>query len=207
MSIIGTTGGFTIVKETLRSNEFFRYKISDYLSVRILVIDRFSSSECLCLLCSSLFNDNIYIPYIRLTYVFQILHHPMYKKESINVKNLPVVGMTSVERVYYKQLSSFSIESDWINEQLLSVSILDGIIAIVNLTRNFNEENFVPSDERCKEWRDALNRIRQEARNRWILDEKCVLQRIHNQQSTCIISNTLAKRRSHFEERVNKNDV
>jgi len=150
-----------------------------------------------------LINDNVYIPYIRLTHVFQILHHPMYKNESINVKNLPVVEMTSVERVYYKELSSFSVESDWTNEQLLSVAILDGIIAIVNLTRNFNEENFPPSDERCKEWRDALNRIRQEARNRWMLEEKCVLQRIHDQQSTCIISNTLAKRRSYFEERLN----
>ncbi len=109
--------------------------------------------------------------------------------------------MTPTERVYYDQLSSLNSDSDWSNSQLLSVSMLDGALAILNLTQNLNFKNNSSSIE----WQEALETIRQETRNRWILDEKIVLIRLKVKpeiDSTCISSTTMAKRRSFFEQRV-----
>ncbi len=146
-------------------------------------------------------NDTFYIPYIRFSYVLNIFEHSSYKNFLVNIQNLPVIEMTQIERIYYDQLSSLNNNSDWSNTQLLSVSMLDGTLAIVNLIQNFNFKNDLSSIK----WQEALNTIRQETRNRWILDEKIVLNRlkeIKEIDSTCISSTTMAKRRTFFEQRV-----
>lgn len=148
-----------------------------------------------------LINDNLYIPYIRFSYVLHIFEHSSYKNFLINIRNLPVIEMTSVEKVYYDQLSSLINLSDWSNTQLLSVSMLDGTLGIINFIQKFHSK----TDTSSNEWREALNSIRQEARNRWILDEKIVVNRLKEKKeidSTCISSTTIAKRRAYFEQRV-----
>jgi hypothetical protein len=110
--------------------------------------------------------------------------------------------MTSIERDYYNQLSSLNNSSDWSNDQLLSVSMLDGTLAIMNLLQNFNFKNQLSS---IQQFQQALDIIRQEARDQWILDEKIVLTRLAQTKdinSTCISSSNMAKRRSIFEQRV-----
>ncbi len=159
-----------------------------------------SSSNKLFLLIR-LINDSFYIPYIRFSYVLNIFEHSSYKEFLVNIRNLPIIEMTPTERVYYDQLSSLNSDSDWSNSQLLSVSMLDGALAILNLTQNLNFKNNSSSIE----WQEALETIRQETRNRWILDEKIVLIRLKVKpeiDSTCISSTTMAKRRSFFEQRV-----
>jgi hypothetical protein len=148
-----------------------------------------------------LINDTFYIPYIRLSYVLNIFEHSSYKNFLVNIRNLPVIEMTPIERVYYNQLSSLNNDLDWSNSQLLSVSMLDGSLAIINFTEHFNFKN----DSSSIEWREALEKIRRETRDRWILDEKIVLTRLREKKeidSTCISSTNMAKRRSFFEQRV-----
>ncbi|CAF1165901.1 unnamed protein product [Rotaria sordida] len=152
-----------------------------------------------------LFNDTFYIPYIRFSYVLNIFAHPPHKNDLVDIRNLPVIEMTNTEKTYYDELSSLNDTSDWSNYQLLSVSMLDGVLSIVNLTKNLNFKNDLHSIEQCKEWQETLNKIRQEARDRWILDEKIVLTRLTEKQdmeSTCILSTNIAQRRSLFEERL-----
>jgi hypothetical protein len=152
-----------------------------------------------------LINDTVYIPYIRFSYVLNIFEHSSCNKYLVNIRNLPVIEMTETERIYYNQLSSLNDDSDWSHYQLLSVSILDGTLAIIDLTQYFNNRNDPSSTDRCKEWQDALNIVRQEARDRWILEEKIVLARLtknNKTDSTCISSTSIAKRRSFFEQRV-----
>ncbi|CAF3498546.1 unnamed protein product [Rotaria sp. Silwood1] len=152
-----------------------------------------------------LFNDSFYIPYIRFSYVLNIFSHTPHKNCLVDIRNLPVIEMTSTEKTYYDELSSLNDTSDWSNYQLLSVSMLDGVLSIVNLTKNFNFNNGIHSIEQCKEWQETLNKIRQEARDRWILDEKIVLTRLTEKKemnSTCILSTNIAQRRSFFEERL-----
>ena len=114
--------------------------------------------------------------------------------------------MTPTERAYYDQLSPLLTDVDGSTYELLSVSMLDASLAILDLAKDFNAKNDPPSIERCKEWRDSLNQIREEARVRWILDEKCLSSRLtaHNNDktSTRLSSTTMASRRSFFEERV-----
>ncbi len=146
-------------------------------------------------------NDTFYIPYIRFSYALNIFEHSLYKNFLVNIRNLPVIEMTSTELVYYNQLSSLNNDSDWSNTQLLSVSMLDGTLAIMNLAQNFNFNN----DSSSIEWQEASETIRRETRDRWILDEKIVLIRLREKKeinSTCISSTNMAKRRSFFEERV-----
>jgi hypothetical protein len=109
--------------------------------------------------------------------------------------------MTSIERVYYDQLSSLNNDSDWSHSQLLSVSMLDGALAIISFAQNFDFQN----DPSSIKWQEAMAKIREETRNGWILEEKTVLTRIAHQKeidSTCISSNTIAKRRLFFEQLV-----
>ncbi|CAF4434192.1 unnamed protein product [Rotaria sp. Silwood2] len=152
-----------------------------------------------------LFNDNYYVPYIRFSYVLNIFSNSPHKNCLVDIRNLPVIEMTSTEKIYYDELSSLSDTSDWSNYQLLSVSMLDGVLSIVNLTKDFNFQNGIHSIEQSKEWKETLNRIRQEARDRWILDEKIVSTRLTektDRDSTCILSTNMAQRRSFFEERL-----
>lgn len=111
--------------------------------------------------------------------------------------------MTSTERLYYDQLSSFDDQhSDWSHSQLLSISILDGVLAMIDLAQNFNFHQDSFSDK----WQEEVKKIRQETHQQWILDEKIVLTRLAPanpiDSTCCISSNTLAKRRSIFEQRV-----
>lgn len=106
--------------------------------------------------------------------------------------------MTTDERIYYDQLSPITNTSDWSNIQLLSVSMLDGTLGIINFIQNFHTKTNTTSNQ----WQETLNAIREETKNRWILDEKIVLNRLNEKDSTCISKTTMAKRRSYFEERV-----
>lgn len=146
-------------------------------------------------------DDSFYIPYIRFSYVLHIFEHSSLKKYLVNIRNLPVIEMTPTERVYYDQLSPLAHPADWSSSQLLNVSMLDGTLAIVRLAQNFNFQN----DPSSIKWQEAMDIIRQETRNQWILDEKIVLTRLADHKavnSACISSSTLAKRRSFFEQRV-----
>ncbi len=119
----------------------------------------------------------------------------------MNIRNLPIIEMTPNERVYYDQLSSLNDDSDWSHSQLLSVSMLDGTLAIISFAQSFDFQN----DSSSLKWQEAMNKIREETRNQWILDEKIVLTRLAHRKeidSTCISSTTIAKRRSFFEQRV-----
>ena len=119
----------------------------------------------------------------------------------VNLRNLPVMEMTPVESLFYQDLSSATLDAAWSVDQLFSVSMLDGILAIVEQTREFNERNAPPDLDRCKEWRETLNGIREQARDRWILEEKLVLSRTTDRVDPRP-SASIAKRRSFFEERV-----
>lgn len=148
-------------------------------------------------------NDNVYIPYIRFSYVLHIFEHPSLKKYLLNIRNLPVIEMSSIERHYYDQLSSFNDQhSDWSHSQLLNISILDGVLAMIHLAQHFNFHQ----DSFSNKWQEEVNKIRQETQQQWILDEKIVLTRLAPPEkpidSTCISSNTLAQRRLFFEKRV-----
>ncbi|CAF3080657.1 unnamed protein product [Rotaria socialis] len=152
-----------------------------------------------------LINNSFYIPYIHFCYVLNIFEHPSYKNCFVDIRNLPVIEMTTTEKVYYDELSSLNNCSDWSNYQLLSVSVLDGVLSIVNLTKNLNFKTSNQAIELGNEWQETLNRIRKEARDRWMLDEKIVLTRVtekENTDSTCIVSTNMAQRRSIFEERL-----
>ena len=116
-----------------------------------------------------------------------------------------MIEMTPTERAYYDLLSPVPTDADGSNYQLLSVSMLDASLAILNLAKDFNAKNDPPSVERCKEWRESLNQIREQARVRWILDEKCLASRLsayNSKTSTRLSSTTMAERRSFFEQRV-----
>ncbi|CAF1104193.1 unnamed protein product [Adineta ricciae] len=148
-----------------------------------------------------LINESFYIPYIRFSYVLNIFERSSYKKFTVNINNLPVIEMTPIERVYYDEISPFVSDSDWSHYQLLSVSVFDGVLAILNLTEHFHSN----SSEENAEWQEAMNRVRQAARDRWILDEKVVLTRLAEQKQlnpTCISSTSIAKRRALFEQRL-----
>ena len=148
-----------------------------------------------------LINESFYIPYIRFSYVLNIFEHSSYKKFFVNINNLPVIEMTPIERIYYDEISPSTSDSDWSHYQLLSVSVFDGVLAILNLTEYFHSNS---SGENAQ-WHEAMNKVRQDARDRWILDEKIVLTRLAEQKqvnSTCISSTSIAKRRALLEQRV-----
>ncbi|CAF1171383.1 unnamed protein product [Adineta steineri] len=152
-----------------------------------------------------LINETHYIPYIRFSYVLNIFEHPSYKEFSIDVRNLPIIEMTSIEKIYYDQISSLTNDTDWSNNQLLSVSMLDGVLAIINLTEYFHSKTDSSSIEQYQKWREAMNTVRHEAHDRWILDEKTILIRLKENKDdnkTCISSTTIAKRRALIEQRL-----
>ncbi|UJR07788.1 hypothetical protein I4U23_012070 [Adineta vaga] len=148
-----------------------------------------------------LINENSYIPYIRFSYVLNIFEHSSYKKFFVTIRNLPVIEMTSIERNYYDEISLFTADSDWSNYQLLSVSMLDSILAIIDLTEYFHSNSL----ERNIQWQEAINKVRQDARQQWILNEQIILTRLTEKKeidSTCISSTSIAKRRALFEQRL-----
>ena len=116
--------------------------------------------------------------------------------------------MTTIEKMYYDQLSSLNNSSTWSDYQLLSVSILDGVLSIVNFIKYFNMKNDAEFIEQNNEWQEILNKVRQQAYYQWILDEKIVLNRLrekNDMDSKCILSRNLTQRRSILEERVKYN--
>jgi hypothetical protein len=194
--IFHSTPSLSRSKQQMRSVDFpsikKHYGIVTYFDYQLPIIYR-------------LINDTFYIPYIRFSYVLNIFEHSSYKNFLVSIRNLPVIEMTSTERIYYDQLSSINKDSDWSNYQLLSVSILDSTLAIINLTEYFHLKRDLPSNEQCKEWGEAMNIIRQEARDRWVLNEKIVLTRLTEKKDIdpiCISSTNMAKRRALFEQRV-----
>lgn len=145
--------------------------------------------------------DTLYIPYIRLSYVLQIFEDPSLKKYLLNIRNLPVIEMTKIECVYYDQLSSLDHQSDWSHSQLLNISMLDAILNIIKVAQSFHFHE----ESSSMKWEETISRIREETNERWILEEKIVLTRLAEQKSidsSCISSNSLAQRRSFFEQRV-----
>lgn len=150
-------------------------------------------------------HDNFYIPYIRFSYVLNIFEHSLYNNYYFDIRNLPIIEMTPTEKCYYDELSSTSNFSDWSHYQLLSISVLDAVLSIVNLMKILQCQNNSQSIDICNEWQETLNKIRHEARERWILDEKIVLTRLREKDdmnSSCISSTNMAQRRSSFEQRV-----
>lgn len=127
--------------------------------------------------------------------------HSSYATCLVNLHNLPVMEMTPVEHLFYQDLSSSTLDGSWSTDQLFSVSMLDGILAIIDQTRRFDERNAPPDLQRCQEWRETLNAIREQARDRWILDEKLVLSRTSDVRDLRPAT-SIAKRRSFFEERL-----
>ena len=148
-----------------------------------------------------LLNDTQYIPYIRFSYVLNIFEHSSYKSYLVNIRNLPVLEMTTVERTYYEQLSPIDNSKptiDWSDLQLLCVSMLDGTLEIIHFLRDFQ----MKTDLSSSQWEELLNQIRNQCKTRWILEEQLVLNRLKQIDSTCLSKNTIAQRRTFFEQRV-----
>jgi hypothetical protein len=98
------------------------------------------------------------------------------------VKNLPILEMTSIETVYYNRLInslSSTIDlipanhSEWSNK-LLSVSLLDCLIGILDCSTSFFQTNSL----NMQKWEEILGTMRQEVKSRWTIEEKLVLNQV-----------------------------
>ena len=133
-------------------------------------------------------SNNLYVPYIRFSFALTILQK--HQSERISpildmVRNLPILDMTSIEEKYYERLvRAFSCtlnfvsehpqpSSDW-SRKLLSVALLDCLLGILDCSNLIFQNDQFNVDQ----WQEILEKMRQEVKTRWTIEEKLVLAQI-----------------------------
>lgn len=160
------------------------YGLLTFYQYRIPILFRFvhelTSVDMSLFSCS--LSSNHYVPYIRFSYALNVLDQYQSNRMSPildKVKNLPILEMSSTEAAYYDRLIhalSSTIDpisethSEWSN-RLLSVALLDCLLGILDCSTSFFQTNHIETEK----WDQILQAMRQEAKSRWTIEEKFVL--------------------------------